>query len=299
MRSHLFCLAVLGVLALGSGTAGSAPTPTPPLPIAQKARESRHLDLEQLFSTGQYQEGIRVSEARLAESPQDPELYVHLFRFLFEKGEHQARDQKGFDKEAHYLRMLELVDKGLVLAPSHPRLLWGKGVATARLGTTRGVLASLMSAKDIEQTWLTVTKSEYRYESLQQEEMLPCDTYLALGIFYRLVPDWWIVKAIAGTRGDLDRALAMVQKSEQCAPGRIRSVKELGIVHFCLATRRDDEGHRQKGMAAMKRALAIEADRPIERLDQQHIKMLMQMPDKACEYSRDGFQDLDETKLKR
>ena len=72
------------------------------------------------------------------------------------------------------------------LQPGHPRLLWGLGIAKGRLATSRGVVASLRTAKDVEAAWLAVVESDYSYSSLNGVEVIPCDTMVALGMFYRL-----------------------------------------------------------------------------------------------------------------
>lgn len=262
--------------------------------IATDPTKSRHQDLEQMFGDDRVDEGLKLSLERLAKDPKDPELYVHAFRFKFAWGEKYGRTDKGIDKEKLYEEMLALVEKGLLLEPGHPRLLWGFGIATARLGTTRGVLASLRSAKDIEGSWLKVVESGYRYHSIGGLEVLPCDAMVALGIFYRIVPDWWIVKLVAGTRGDIDKSIAMLERANQCRPNGVGTLKELGAAWLCKAEKDDDELARTKGEAVLTRGLALTPAFEIQRIDHRHMKRLLQHPEEACGYSRDGQQELDE-----
>jgi tetratricopeptide (TPR) repeat protein len=268
------------------------------VPFPERAEDSRHLDLEQLYHDDKPDEGVKKTRARLKAHPEDAELYVLLARFLYEVGERHKRDA-AFDKEALYLEMIELLDKARELRPGDPRIGWGLGVAKARLSTTRGVLASLRSAKEIETLWLTAARAGTKYRSLGGEEELPCDAYLTLGIFYRLVPDWFFIRWIAGTRGDIKKSLRWLEKADRCSPGKIRVLKELAVGQLCYADRRDDAVQAQKGQATLRRLLKMKAPQETDRIDQAHARWLLNHPNEACSYSRDGQQDLDKAKAPR
>jgi len=256
-----------------------------------------HDDLEALYHEGSFQQGLGVTNERIASAP-DKDLYWMKARFMFEIGERFTRTDTSIDKEAWYKEMLAAADAGLALAPGDPHLRFARGIAMGRLGTTRGVLSSLFMARDVEQDWLAVANAQgFFYQSLGNEELLPCDAYHALGIFYRLVPDWWIIQVIAGTRGDLDRSLEFHRKAVSCKPDDVDNWKELGATELCISDKRKDTGMLASGLTSLSRALAIPAVTERELIDHRHTKMLIAQPTLACEYSRDGQQDLDESKL--
>jgi hypothetical protein len=256
-----------------------------------------HYDLELHYHEGSYQKGLELTNRRLASAP-DKDLYWMKARFMFEIGERWPRTDPNIDKVGWYKEMLAAADAGLALAPGDPHLRFARGIAMGRLGTTRGVLSSLFMAKDVEEDWLAVADAQgFHYQSLGNEELLPCDAYHALGIFYRLVPDWWIIQVIAGTRGDLDRSLEFHRKAVSCKPDDIDNWKELGATELCISDKRSDTAMLASGLTSLSRALAIPAKTDRERLDHLHSKMLIAQPTLACEYSRDGQQDLDESKL--
>jgi tetratricopeptide (TPR) repeat protein len=256
-----------------------------------------HHDLELLYHQGEYQKGLEITARKLASAP-DKDLHWMKVRFMFEIGERFQRTDASVDKEAWYKEMLAAADAGLALAPGDPHLRFGRGIAMGRLGTTRGVLSSLFMAKDVEQDWLGVANAKgFFYQSIGNEELLPCDAYHALGIFYRLVPDWWIVQVIAGTRGDLDRSLDFHRKAVGCNPDDIDNWKELGATELCIADKNGDQAMLASGLTSLSRALALPARTERERIDHRHSNMLIAQPKLACEYSRDGQQDLDESKL--
>jgi len=256
-----------------------------------------HYDIEVLYGEGKYTEGLAAAEAKLSANPKDVDLHWMVVRYMFEVAEAFGEEEATFDKEAHYEKMITIADKGLALDPGHPHLLFGRGIARGRLGTTRGVLSSLFMAEDIEDDWTTALNSGYEYESLDGHEIMPCDVAQALGIFYRLVPEWWIVGVIAGTKGDLDKSVQLLEFADKCRGQRIHVVKELGVSRICRGQKRNQPSQVNQGLADLKRALDITPKTNSDHTDHRHIKMLIGDLDLACEYSRDGQADLDRSKL--
>jgi hypothetical protein len=76
-------------------------------------------------------------------------------------------------------------------------------------------------------------------------------------------------------------------------------VKELGVTLLCKADRQGDDAALKRGLGVLTQAVAI----PVApgdgtaALDRRHSLMLIEDPSLACEYSRDGQQELDEEKL--
>ncbi|MCO4744969.1 MAG: hypothetical protein KC912_09290 [Proteobacteria bacterium] len=261
--------------------------------------ESPHYDLEVLYFQEKHDEGLAESEKRRAADPSDVDLYWMSARFLFEIGERFERDDTTIDKEAHYQRMIDVAEAGLELAPEHAHLYFARGIGYGRLGTTRGVLASLFMAKDVEKSWVFTAKSDLKYASIGDKEYLPCDAHQALSIYYRLVPDWWIVGVIAGTRGDLQKAMDHGKEAITCAPNLIRGMKEYGVAQVCYGQKKKSPEVLEAGLDTLRAALPLPVRKETDRVDLRHVQMLIDDPSLACEYSRDGQQDLDESKLEK
>lgn len=292
----------LGITASASDEVAGPPVPPaatewPILYPGQCTPDDPYFDLEILYYEGKLQEGLAKTEAALEAAP-TKDLYWLKSRFMYEIGEQFQRSDTTVNKEAHYQTMLDTVEAGLKLAPGDPHLRFARGVAMGRLGTTRGVLSSLFMAKDVETDWLSVAQHPtWKYSSLGGVELLPCDAYHALGIYYRLVPEWWIVQMIAGTRGDLDKSLSWNKKSTQCKPEEPENWKETGATQLCMGERRKDPTLTAAGIASLKKCQSLPAPRDRQKMDVKHCGMLIADPSLACEYSRDGQQDLDESKL--
>lgn len=281
-------------IAADSGTVGSEwPIEFP----GQCEPDDPHFDIEILYYEHKFDDGLAKVKEAIAVAP-DKDLYWLKARFMYEIGERFERTDTTINKEAWYQEMLDATNEGLALAPGDLHLRFARGIATGRLGTTRGVMSSLFLAKSVESDWLSVAQNgSYVYSSIGGYERLPCDAFHALGIYYRLVPDWWIVQMLAGTRGDLDKSVSWHKKATQCKPKELQNWKELGVTQMCIAEKRGDEAAKQEGLASLTKCSQLKTSSPRGITDQKHCKMLMADPSLACEYSRDGQQDIDESKL--
>jgi hypothetical protein len=286
------------LLALGLGFAPPASAQIPSYDRTTAA-DWAHLDLEHLYTTGAFEEGLVEAKAQLAKAPKDVDLYWHVARFLFEVGERYDRDAPGVDKETIYEEMLAVADRGLARVSDHPHVLFARGIAVGRLGTTRGIIASLFTADELESDWLRVANSGWVYSSLGGEEILPCDAYAALGILYRLVPDWWIIEVIAGMRGSLDKSLEFLARADDCSPDRIETLKEYAVIRMCYGERHDRPALIAAGIQDLKRVRTLVPSKPTDHIDLKHATMLLNDPSLACAYSRDGQAETDRSELAR
>lgn len=121
------------------------------------------------------------------------------------------------DKYAAYA--LQTLTKGqratercLQLAPKNPLCQLFLGSAIAQKGTIEGVMSSLDYAEKVENLWLEVSKSNYNFRFTQKVSMQGAVRY-ALGIFYRLVPDYAVLDWLYGVRGDIDKSVAYHRNS--------------------------------------------------------------------------------------
>jgi tetratricopeptide (TPR) repeat protein len=314
--SILFTLALLAVAdeptppSTPDEVAVEAPAPAgPPTPesLAPWARafdgrvtvDSPHYDLELMYFQEENEAGLAEARRRIAANPEDTTPYWMAARFLYEIGERFDRNDPSIDKAAHYQAMIDVSEAGLAIEPNNAHLLFALGIGHGRLGTTKGVLSSLFRAKTVEQSWLATVNSELRYAAIGDREYLPCDAHEALAIYYRLVPDWWIVSVIAGTRGDLEKSVSHAEASVACAPDLVRHEKELGVAQICYGQKNKDEAMVAAGIATLEKSKSLVQRSNTDRTDHKHVQMLLDNPDLACEYSRDGQQDLDESKLEK
>lgn len=260
--------------------------------------EDPHYDLEVAYHEGRYEEGLAKARAAMGAHPDDADLYWMTVRFMYQMGE-AKHDMPQKEKLAWYQEMVRVARKGLEVRPNDPHIEFALGISLGRLGTTKGVLSSLKMAQEIERVWTHAANSDLRYSSIGQEEIVPCHTMLSLGVFYRLVPDSGIVQLLAGTRGDIDKSIASIERAKKCAPGQVGILKELGAAYACKSQLTKDPSWYDKAVVAWNEALIAPDTRPTDGIDRQHVNMLRQDPKLACGYSRDKQQDQDVSKLQK
>jgi len=231
---------------------------------------------------------------RLATDPNDVEALWRQARNLYQRGEILA--QAG-GSDAQRLKMYqdaEVIAKRIQkIDPDHPQGWFWQGTALGRIATANGIMSSLFMADDIEGLWLKASRMKgYEYRSSNDSSSFPGDVYFALGQFYRLCPDWMIVKMLTGTKGDIDQSISWLRKGVKFSPTRPEMAKELGVSLLCKAANEDDAAALAEGKKWLQKAQGMPAQKDTDNIDKKQIPIILSKVDDACGYSRDGWQDL-------
>lgn len=270
------------------------PTPAAPA-LSEKVQEC-----EDQWVASNYDASIAACDAALAANPNDVEAMWRKARSIYGKGEVMANQGASAETRIRmYSEVVALGDRVLALEPNNGLGLHWKGAGLGRTATAKGVLQSLFMADDIEYLWLKAVKDDTKYRAVTDTSSFPGDTYYALGQFYRLCPDSSIVKLLAGTKGDIDKSIQWHRKAAADSPQRIEVLKELGVSLLCKADRDDDASAAAEGRQWLKKAQTLSPKKKTDELDLAQIPIILQRADEACGYSRDGWQDLDESKIKK
>jgi tetratricopeptide (TPR) repeat protein len=257
-------------------------------------------ECEAKWVASDYDGSIAACEAALKANPNDIEAMWRQARSIYGKGEVLANNGASAEvRIAMYSKVVALGDRVLAIDPNNGLGLHWKGAGMGRTATAKGVLQSLFMADDIENLWLKAIKDDVRYRAATDTSSFPADTYYALGQFYRLCPDSSIVKFLAGTKGDIDQSIQWHRKAAADSPQRIEVLKELGVSLLCKAERDDDAAAAAEGRKWLTTAQGIPPRKKTDELDLSQIPIILKRADEACGYSRDGWQDMDESNLKK
>ena len=109
---------------------------------------------------------------------------------------------------------------------------------------------------------------------------------MALGIFYRAVPDSFIVRLFQGIRGNLDKSVLHNRKAIDLSPNNITHNKELGVSLLCRGKKKGREDDIMEGKKYLQRALELPARDARDRIDQEDSKRLLADHSLSCRYSR-------------
>lgn len=230
-----------------------------------------------------------------AKAPQNPKVYwKHAFA-NYTLGELLPAEEKA-KRTALYEEMISLTERCLKLTKKEAGCWHFWAVGQGRLATTKGIVSSMMVASDLEAAWKKAIALKPQDVHVWGDPLLPGIEY-ALAVFYRLVPDMWIVKTMIGTRGDKPQSVALMRKAVAAQPYRLEVQKELGVSLVCLGLAKDDKKALEEGRALFQRILAGEFDREDVRatdpIDKRHVADMLKRPELACKYSRDGYQEVD------
>lgn len=249
---------------------------------------------EALADAGDLPGLVRTLEAYTAAHPDDCEGLWRLSRAYYEQGEVLAQSESDARRIPIYEKAEALADRCIAVDPQDGQGYLWKGAALARIGTARGVLASLRSAGEIETLWLRSLQTPTRYRLASGISSFPGDVYYGLGIFYRMVPDWRVVEWVAGTRGDLDASIRYLRLLVADEPNRIEGMKELGVSLLCQGQKKGDTGEEAEGRIWLQKALATPGTYPTDVIDHRQIPVILAHEGDVCGYSRDGWEDLTE-----
>jgi hypothetical protein len=248
---------------------------------------------EALWASGDFAASNAALDKRMAAAPSDAEAIWRRARNIYSEGE--LLSEKGApasERLAMYETMDTLVTGGLEKNPGHGALLHWHGTAMGRKATAKGVLSSLFMADDIEDAWMGAANAGYTYRSANNTSSLPGDVYFALGQFYRLCPDWAVVKLLTGTKGDIDKSISWLRKGVQDSPQRLEVQKELGVSLLCKAERDGESAAAAEGRKWLEKAAALPVQKKTDEVDKRQIPVILSKPDDACGYSRDGWQEV-------
>ena len=192
-----------------------------------------------------------------------------------------------------YTTMIRIANDGIRFAPDKGECYFMRGLANARLATTKGVLSELFTAKEIEQDWLVAVSRKSDYTTPNGEN-LQASSCLALGVYYRLCPSFFLLKWMFGISGDLEKAVEYCKKAYDLDPTRMEIVKEYGVALITRGLDRDNTNDIEEGKKYLRMVPTLPHRLQTDSVDIAHSKMLLNDISLCPGYSRDEEQDISE-----
>lgn len=242
----------------------------------------------------------RIVDELLKRDPDNAEHMWRKARYHYDHGEGLPEDDHDA-RMKNYTDMVALMERCVELHPQDDGCLFFIGVAYGRLATTKGLLSSLMKASVVEENWLKVLDMPRTYTNSRGESMQFWARF-GLAIFHRMVPDWWILKLIAGTRGDKKKSIEYFRECVKEVPNRMDVRKEMGVVLICYGALEDDEAALKEGREIIEGVAAGKWRdyRNTDEIDMRHAaEILKKDPEEVCGYSRDGYEKVDRASYKQ
>ena len=285
----------LALLPIASSISASEANPTPPgsvLTLTQTIEKS-----EVLWADSRFDEAGKLLDHALDGAPKSTDLLWRLARVYYEMGEILPPDDR--DARLRTFGTAEAYARRCIEAdPEEGECHFWLGAAVGRRSTTKGLLNSARAGKEIESSFQRAIKLGLTYRSSTGHSSL-ANAHYALGQFYRLVPDLWIIKLLTGVRGDMDRSVDHMRKAVVIETERLEFTKELGVALICNGERNDRPELIEEGKATLTKVASLPVTEPSDLTDKTHAQMLLADPSLCCRYSRDGQKGLSDDELKK
>jgi len=242
-----------------------------------------------------FEDCLKNCEEALKYEPNDYLVRAMMCLSYFEIAE-KLDINKAEDKQRKielYNKMLNVAEEGIKCAPEKGECYFMRGLANARIATTKGILSELFTAKEIENDWLIAVdrKSDY---TTPNGENLQASSCVALGSYYRLCPSFFLLRWMFGISGDLDKSVYYCRKAYDLDSTRIEIVKEYGISLITRGLDRDDQADIEKGKQFLREVPTLPLRLDTDSVDIVHSKMLLNNISLCPGYSRDEEQDISE-----
>jgi hypothetical protein len=186
----------------------------------------------------------------------------------------------------------------LKIEPNQPLCKLFLGSAIGSIGSIDGILSSLQNARTVERLWLDVLNSDVNYHFYPHITMQGSVRY-GLGMFYRLVPDMWLIEWLFDVRGSLDKSIKMHREGIAFDGTNACSDIMLAVSLICRAKSDRKTKLGQEGFALLDKAARTETENINLKLCVTDAQKIAQEPSRACGYTTTKQQDVSEEAVKK
>ena len=200
-------------------------------------------------------------------------------------------DEKDFPKARIILsKGLERIESCLKKAPDHMLCKFFQGSLLAKIASIDGIFASLKHGKTIRDAFYAVTKSDYNLK-FRPNVSLKGAAFYGLGLFYRLVPDIFLIDWIWGIRGNIDHSIELHKTATEFDKYNPCSLLMLSVAQLCRY--HDEDGHPEykSAMIGLDRAQKITPiDNPQAVCVRESYKIQVN-PSRTCGYTQAKYRE--------
>jgi len=184
-----------------------------------------------------------------------------------------------------------LASQGMKRDPRCAECMLWRYAALGRLATVRGLLSAARNARTMKNLLkdgieLKPTRREGQHNSTLG------NLYYASAVFNRMVPESFWLKLVVGVSGDKERAVEDAKHAVALHPSRVDYRVELGASMLCYGTEKGRSDAIDEGRSVLSHAGELDRLLPTDDLDLEFARIMVDRPELACSFSRDGFIDV-------
>ncbi len=276
-----------------------------PLQKDTKAHQQWRVLTEQHKAHGMTQENIEARLAVLdpvvAKNPNWPDGHWLLANTLMEMGETLAADDEKSTQKVRKLlvKAQNESEKCLKFKKDLALCKFFLGAALGKIATIDGVIASLSKGERILDLWNAVYTSEQEYIFEDGYSLQGLVRY-ALGIFYRVVPDVFLLRWFFGFSGDIDKSIEMHRESLKFAGGKAACSQLMYAISMLCKTDGDkDETLTGQAFTVLDRVSSIKTASESSLICVKDAGKIKQNPGNACGYTKAKQQEVDEKAISK
>ncbi len=197
-----------------------------------------------------------------------------------------------YDKPKDYPKALPILEDGIQLGErclqkDKSQVLCKFFLASlmAKKASLEGIFSSLRLGYRIHRLWMDVLDSPYDFW-FRPNVSLQGSVRYGLGIFYRLVPNRWLLETMFRIRGNLDKSVAMHREALTINPDDPCARLMLGTALLCRC--RGDQKHSDcsEGVSYLESVFQGRAFDSNQRLCQNDVNRILKDRELACGYTQ-------------
>ncbi|MFT3773289.1 MAG: hypothetical protein QM820_48540 [Minicystis sp.] len=197
-----------------------------------------------------------------------------------------------------FVRGQKAGEKCLEKQADHPICQLYLGAMIGKIASIDGIFSSLKKAKQVEKMWTDVTKSKYNYR-FGESSSLQGNARYALGMFYRLVPDFFLMKWLFDVKGDIKKSVQYHREAIALDPPNPCSKIMLAASILCSVKGDTKSEEGQEGLRHLRDARQLDAKSMVSKACQNDTTRLEKEPGKACGYETARQQETSEDDFKK
>lgn len=168
------------------------------------------------------------------------------------------------------------------------------GAAIGKIATIDGIVASLGKGKQILDLWNEVVEGKQQY-IFDDGYSLQSLVHYGLGIFYRVVPDFFILRWVLGFSGDIDKSVEMHRKAVKL-PGGGGTCSYLMLTAALLCQADGELTNESKNLISEIKEMKSDGDS--ESICKRDALKLESKPEDGCGYTKAQQQERSEEAMK-
>ncbi len=209
------------------------------------------------------------------------------------------KDPKDFpEAKTFFLKGKASAETCLKMQPANPLCKFYLGVNMGKIASIEGIFASLKNAKIVERLWLEVRDSPYDHRFSGRSTLQGADRY-ALGLFYRLVPDFFLMKWLFDVKGDISKSVAFHRENLELDGPNVCSKTMLAVSLICEGDSEFTSKSGKEGLKQLKEARSYPVTSALFASCAKDLDKLEANPKMACGYETSRQQETSEEDFKK